>query len=197
MILPRPLEGMLVGMILFLMWYPFSFRKNKFFRNLCIASLFVYVGAVVSLTMIYAPPWNWNISKNHTTYALSCVTLTPFESSIQIFRNCQSSGDYFDFIWLIGGNIIMLMPLGILVPLINPKYGIIRITILAATVSLSVELLQLSSNLLLGRVLRAVEIDDFIQNTVGCILAYVVFYLMRAMYYRIKIKPQKQKGESL
>ncbi len=182
MFLPRPLEGMLVGFILFLMWYPFSFKKNKFFRNLCIASLFVYVGAIVSLTMIYAPPWNWNISANGTTYALSSVKLTPFESSIIIFQNCKNMGNYRDFIWLIGGNTIMLMPLGILVPLISKKYGLFRISLLAMAVSLGIELMQLGSNILLGTVLRTVEIDDFIQNTVGCIIAYLIFALFRELY---------------
>ncbi|MFZ2538791.1 MAG: VanZ family protein [Oscillospiraceae bacterium] len=185
MFLPRPLEGMLVGFILFIMWYPFSFKKNGLFRNLCIASLFVYIGAIVSLTMIYAPPWNWNISASETIFALSSVKLTPFESSILIFENCKSIGNYRDFIWLVGGNTIMLMPLGILVPLINEKYGLFRITLLAMAVSLSIEILQLGSNILLGTVLRTVEIDDFIQNTLGCIVAYLLFALFREIYRRI------------
>ncbi|MEG0691656.1 MAG: VanZ family protein [Oscillospiraceae bacterium] len=188
MFLPRPLEGMIIGFILFLMWYPFSFKKNGMFRNLCLASMFVYVGAVISLTMIYAPPSNWNITANNTTFALSSVNLTPFKSSIQIFKNCKAMGNYHDFIWLIGGNTIMLMPLGILIPLINPKYGLGRISLIAMAVSLGIEFLQLSSNILLGTVLRAVEIDDFIQNTLGCIVAYLIFALFRELYRRIVSK---------
>lgn len=199
MFLPRPLGGMLVGLVLFFMWYPFTFKKNPLFRNLCIGSMFVYVGALVSLTMIYTPPSNWNISANNTTYALSCVNLTPLKSSIQILENCKAIGNYYDFIFLIGGNTVMLMPLAILVPLLNKKVGLGRIALIGMAVSLSIELLQLGSNILLGMVLRAVEIDDFIQNTVGCILAYLIFALVRELYRRspfgVKQTLKKQGGK--
>lgn len=185
MFLPRPLEGIIVGFIIFLVCYPFFYKQNTFFKNLCIASLFIYVGSVISLTMIYAPPWNWNISDSFTKHALKAINLKPFRSSYDIFMTCRRIGNYHEFIRLVGGNTIMLMPLGILVPLINNKFKLFRITLLAIGVSLGIELLQLSSNILLGKILRTVEIDDFIQNTVGCIVAYLVFSLIRGIYQRI------------
>lgn len=186
MFLPRPLEGMLVGLVLFAMWYPFAFKKNKLHRNACIACLFVYIGAVVSLTMIYTPPSNWRLSEQSIRYALWMVNLRPFESSIEIFNNCKQMGDYSDFIRLVGGNTVMLLPLGILVPLLNRKFNWWRITLLGISVAFTIEFLQLGSNVLLNKILRTVEIDDFIQNSVGCIIGYILLCIGRWIYFVYK-----------
>lgn len=145
-------------------------------------SLFSYVGALISLTMIYAPPWNWNISKQSTQFALSCIITTPFKESIQIYQNCSLSGNYHAFIKLVGGNIIMLMPLGIIVPILYPKYNFIKMLLLSMLTSFLIELSQLTTNILLGQVLRTVEIDDFIQNVFGCMVAYFIYILFRKVY---------------
>lgn len=186
MFLPRPLEGMLVGLVLFCMWYPFTFKKNTLFRNICIFCMFVYVGAIVSLTMVYAPPQNWNITEHTTRQAIWGINLQPLQSSLDIYRNCRRMGDYSDFIRLVGGNTVMLMPLGILVPILNKKFTLIKTALLGMAVSLSIEILQLGANILLGKILRTVEIDDFIQNSLGCIAGYIIFFVGRKIYHRVK-----------
>lgn len=191
MILGRPYDGIVAGLILFAIMYPFRFKRNSLFRNLCMASLFVYIGSVISLTMIYAPPWDWNISRFSTTYALSNINFVPFRASIEIFNHCAQKGDYSAFIRLVGGNSIMLMPLGILVPLLFPKVKAVRIFILGSMTSLVIEITQLMANITLGRILRTVEIDDFIQNVVGCMLGYIVFVIIKKIYQRIKPAEQK------
>ncbi len=181
MIFGRPYDGIVAGIIVFLIVYPFCFRNNSFCRNICMASLFIYIGSLISITMIYAPPWNWNISTQATSLSLSNINFVPFKESMQIYKNCTANGNYYEFIRLVGGNFIMLMPLGILLPLLFSKFNLIKIFLVASLTSLAIELFQLSTNILLGRILRTVEIDDFIQNVSGCMLAFAIFIFLRGL----------------
>jgi glycopeptide antibiotics resistance protein len=70
----------------------------------------------------------------------------------------------------IGGNIILLAPLGVLLPLIFTRLrGLFRITLVGALVSLAIETIQ--GTLIAG---RAFDVDDIILNTLGVALAYLI-----------------------
>ena len=53
---------------------------------------------------------------------------------------------------------------------------------LSAVAAFTLEGLQLVFNILEGAVSRTVEIDDFILNALGCLLAYVVFAILRRVW---------------
>ncbi|HEU5160673.1 MAG TPA: VanZ family protein [Streptosporangiaceae bacterium] len=70
----------------------------------------------------------------------------------------------------IGGNLMLLAPLGILLPVIFAGLRtVIRITAAAATISLAIEVSQ--GVLIAG---RAFDADDVILNTTGVLLAYLI-----------------------
>ena len=74
-----------------------------------------------------------------------------------------------DTVKQIGGNIVLGMPFGVLLPVLFPKArGLVRVTAVTAVVMLCVELAQ--GTLVVG---RAFDIDDVILNTSGAILGYV------------------------
>lgn len=111
--------------------------------------------------------------------ALGYVTLTPQPSARgQVVGNLDP-GDSIRFyldrpgvrtaIIEIGGNLVLLAPFGILLPVIFVSMrGAIRITAVCAAVSLCVETIQ--GTLIVG---RAFDVDDVLLNTAGALLAYL------------------------
>lgn len=176
MYLTRTLNGMLIGIVIFIIIYPFFFHKKTIWEQIVTGLIFIYGGAITFLTMLYNPPQYWNISLSGINNAIQNIDIIPFTSSIEIFKNCQSIDYYKDFIVLIGGNLIMLTPIAILFPLLNrEKYKFKRVSLLAIKVSFTIEMLQLLTNIIGGKLHRTVEIDDFILNVSGCVLAYLIF----------------------
>ncbi|MFD8213524.1 VanZ family protein [Streptomyces sp. NPDC059697] len=75
-----------------------------------------------------------------------------------------------DAVKQIGGNILLGVPFGVLVPVLIPKArGILRVLLLTAVVMLLVELVQ--GTLITG---RAFDIDDVILNTSGALVGYLL-----------------------
>lgn len=186
----RIIWGLAVGGIVYMVFLLLSekTRRQPFRKSLLEFLMFCYSGAVVFLTTEYIPFDKIAVSPEAIKQAIAGVNLTPAVSSIKIYNNCKAFGSFAPFITLIGGNIAMLMPLGIFLPLINPRFKLAKIALTAFLVSASIEIFQLIENILLGYNSRAVEIDDLLQNVGGCLLAYCVFSLIRWIVLRIKDK---------
>ncbi|MFI7407176.1 VanZ family protein [Streptomyces sp. NPDC049627] len=75
-----------------------------------------------------------------------------------------------DAVRQIGGNLLLGVPFGILVPVLAPRTrGVLRVLVLTATVMLLVECAQ--GALVRG---RAFDIDDVILNTTGALIGYLL-----------------------
>ncbi|WP_322746871.1 VanZ family protein [Streptomyces tauricus] len=75
-----------------------------------------------------------------------------------------------DAVKQIGGNIVLGIPFGVLLPLLVPKArGILRVTLLTALAMLLVEVVQ--GTFITG---RAFDIDDVILNTSGALIGYLL-----------------------
>lgn len=75
-----------------------------------------------------------------------------------------------DAVRQIGGNLLLGVPFGILVPVLAPQArGVLRVLLLTATVMLLVEFAQ--GALITG---RAFDIDDVILNTTGALIGYLL-----------------------
>jgi hypothetical protein len=75
-----------------------------------------------------------------------------------------------DAVKQIGGNILLGVPFGVLLPMLAPgTRGLLRVPLLTAVVMLMVELVQ--GALITG---RAFDIDDVILNTAGALLGYLL-----------------------
>ncbi|WP_106402105.1 VanZ family protein [Actinocorallia populi] len=69
----------------------------------------------------------------------------------------------------IGGNLLLLSPMGVLLPMVSRRMrGPLRLTLLAALVSLGIEAVQ--GTAVSG---RTFDVDDIILNTAGVLLAYL------------------------
>ncbi|MXM67351.1 VanZ family protein [Streptomyces sp. HUCO-GS316] len=91
-----------------------------------------------------------------------------------------------DAVRQIGGNLLLGVPFGILVPVLAPRTrGLVRVLLLTAVVMLLVEFAQ--GALVTG---RAFDIDDVLLNTTGALIGFLLLgrRLSRAVHAREKSK---------
>ncbi|MGQ4376057.1 VanZ family protein [Streptomyces sp. SAS_267] len=91
-----------------------------------------------------------------------------------------------DAVKQIGGNLLLGVPFGVLLPVVFPRVrGILRVLALTAVVMLLVELVQ--GALITG---RSFDIDDVILNTTGALVGYLLLgrRLGRAVHPRKRLR---------
>lgn len=128
--------------------------------------------------------------------ALARVTLEPSPASRALIHTNLHPGSSLraylnqsrtrDAVKQIGGNLLLGVPFGILLPVLAPRArGILRVALVTAIVMLLVELAQ--GALIAG---RAFDIDDVILNTTGALLGHLLLgrRLGRAVHAR---RPRK------
>ncbi|MGA5319384.1 VanZ family protein [Streptomyces seoulensis] len=124
--------------------------------------------------------------------ALARITLEPSPASEALTHSNLRPGNslkaYFDYgtvrdtLKQIGGNVLLGVPFGVLVPVLAPRArGVLQVLFLTALVMLMVELTQ--GALITG---RAFDIDDVILNTTGALLGWLLLgrRLGRAVHAR-------------
>ncbi|WP_329223085.1 VanZ family protein [Streptomyces sp. NBC_01485] len=111
---------------------------------------------------------------------LARLTLEPSPASVSLVHTNLRPGDSLrayldqpalrDAVKQIGGNLLLGVPFGILVPVVAPRTrGVLRVLLLTAAVMLLVEFAQ--GALVTG---RAFDIDDVILNTTGALIGYLL-----------------------
>lgn len=124
--------------------------------------------------------------------ALAKVTLVPSAASVDLTHTNLTPGDsirtyidqpaFRDTVKQIGGNLLLGVPFGVLLPVLIPKArGLLRVVLVTAVVMLLVETAQ--GLLITG---RAFDIDDVILNTAGALIGYLILgrRLGRALHPR-------------
>ena len=75
------------------------------------------------------------------------------------------------------GNLVMLLPLGIYLPLLYRKLsGFFAVAIVSMLVSVFIELLQLVTSY------RSTDIDDVLLNTTGACAGFMIYTIVKAAY---------------
>ncbi|MET8978369.1 VanZ family protein [Streptomyces sp. NPDC004539] len=111
---------------------------------------------------------------------LARLTLEPSPASVSLIHTNLRPGDSIkayldqpalrDAVKQIGGNILLGVPFGVLVPVVAPRArGFVKVLLLTAVVMLAVEFAQ--GALVTG---RAFDIDDVILNTSGALIGYLL-----------------------
>lgn len=128
--------------------------------------------------------------------ALARLTLEPSPASTALIHDNLHPGrslrayldqpELRDAFKQIGGNLLLGVPFGVLLPVVFPKTrGILRVLALTAAVMLLVELVQ--GALITG---RSFDIDDVILNTTGALVGYLLLgrRLGRAVHPRKRLR---------
>ena len=177
--LPQVLAAALV---LYFICLALFFRKFSTKRNVAVALLFLYIGVLFFLTVPVIPKDHWHIMPAATDWVLHSIVWVPFVSGADIFRSATASGNWSEFFRVVVGNAMVFLPLGILIPLSNPKIRFRGMLLFAILIPLCLEGLQLITNILAGKEVRIVEAEDVILNAAGCLLGYLLFALIRQIF---------------
>lgn len=132
-------------------------RRELVIKGMCLLVMLVYLYCVLSITLI------------DRTAGLRRHVFRPMWE----LRSMLQSGNYTYWSGQIGGNLIMLFPLGFLLPIISDRFRNIRAAAAAGFVfSLFIEFSQYYT----GRGLF--ESDDIIHNTVGACIGCITYVLI-------------------
>ena len=132
-------------------------RRELVIKGMCLLVMLVYLYCVLSITLI------------DRTAGLRRHVFRPMWE----LRSMLQSGNYTYWSGQIGGNLIMLFPLGFLLPIISERFRNIRAAAAAGFVfSLFIEFSQYYT----GRGLF--ESDDIIHNTVGACIGCIMYVLI-------------------
>lgn len=159
---------LLPALVLYLICLLLFFRRTSPGKNVAIALLFLYAGALISLSL--PPAWTDGrlVTPASTEWAVHSVQWTP---SLAF----SGFGDWKTLLRSTGADFAVLMPLAVLVPLVNPKFRLGRMLVLSILVSACMEGLQLTGNILAGTAVHPVRADDVIWNVAGCMLVSLLF----------------------
>ena len=187
-------RGILIG---------FKLKKQKqvYWLREVINFLFVlYILMVVSVTLFPLALWI-DFNMQNIKFGLNLI---PFVGIINDIKQIGIAydGDTVFMISLIirnvGGNILLLMPLGVLSPIIWNKFkGFKNIVLFGFVISISIESIQFIE-LIAGGWGRTVDIDDVICNVLGVILGYFIykFTFKIADKFQVKILQNLNSGNS-
>lgn len=86
-------------------------------------------------------------------------------------------------------NIIIMMPIGFLIPLMSvERISHIKLIIIALMPGILIEFLQLIQLLLIGYTLRIIDINDIICNFAGVLAGYIVFKSVKKAVENLSVK---------
>jgi len=157
--------------IMFLVMIIGVYRKKQetFLQGFIQSSFLVYVFMVLTLTgyfMLFreVAAHGWWQRVLHRMQTKERINMQPF----LMFKQFQIASTQ------VIGNLVMLLPLGIYIPLLFPKLsGFFRVFLICLLVSISIELMQLITSV------RSTDIDDVILNTSGAVVGYVIYKFLR------------------
>jgi glycopeptide antibiotics resistance protein len=107
-----------------------------------------------------------------TFYKERVVNVVPFSSTYSDILLAKENGKPYNFqaFWLLGGNLLLLLPWGFLAPMVLSSLRHVgRIALSGFLISLSVELVQFIFRI------GVFESDDILLNTAGAVLGYYLF----------------------
>ena len=128
-------------------------------------------------------PGNWphNLSRSEMRTALESVNLIPLHNTGILSPAPLSRNSVRDII----ANLILTVPLGMAVPYLS-NMRMRHVLLLAVTVGLMFEGIELGVKLITGTFYHTVDINDVIMNTLGVLAGYIFFSVVRWIIHKIR-----------
>ncbi len=136
-------------------------------RSVAGLMLIVYLTVLLALTLL---PDAGSDRGSHIR-----VYLTPFHTIGLAFRQGFGSHEW----KILVGNLLAFLPLGILLPLAQPRLGFVFVVLVALGLSVAIETAQLAISLAVGLDYRTADIDDVILNVCGAAIGYLALAIWR------------------
>lgn len=166
--------------ILFMIFYR-QIASNKSIIQFMIVSSFVfYILNVIRLVFFPLP-----INETYIELLkqeVNCGVIIERRHNLELF-DFMKWGNLFHITTI--GNFLMLIPLSFYCPILfnRSDWGLIKITLTGFFVSLTIELIQLSYDLLTGYAYRGFNVDDLMMNTLGVIFGFIIFSIGKAIIF--------------
>ncbi len=183
------IENMIVYMIAALPFYIFfriiflkrKRKQIKVLHEVILAVFTIYIIALASQTIM--PQWDFGRMSDtgkfyfdvNITNDLAKVNLIPFKTLYQYLFQTNAHVDSWSVVSLLNitGNILLFSPIGFVVPLLWAHWrSFKKMLLLGLAVTCFIEVTQL----FIG---RSTDIDDVILNTIGVLLGYGIFILLK------------------
>ena len=148
--------------------------------------LTVYVGAVAAVTLFPLPVGlQLGSPQDQVVVWGATINLVPFAGIARTVADAAQTGWWWTIaVTIVGGNVLMFVPLGFMLPLLSERFHRFRNVVCPGCVFGSVEPAQLTVGLaVVGGLYRVVDVDDVILNVVG---GSIGFGLWKA-YERLRV----------
>lgn len=173
--------------------------KNSFkwLKELIRMLAVIYIFMVISVTL-------FPLVLGDNTYGINSFRSLNYTPLTSIWRDIEQIGTAYDgdtlfmlklIVKNVGGNILLLMPLGFFAPMLLDMYMRLKNTLLLGLlVSLSIECLQFVELLLGIGMGRVVDIDDVICNVLGTVLGFLIYKMIFAILSKTMTPSQQSSG---
>jgi glycopeptide antibiotics resistance protein len=140
----------------------------------------IYISLVISVTL-FPLPLGFHYEYDNLFRSTNFVPLATIINNISQIGTAYDGDVFFMFSLIVrnvGGNILLLMPLGFLAPIVwNKAKDLKAVILLGLVVSIPIEILQLLESFG-GGWGRVTDIDDVICNVIGAITGYLIYVLI-------------------
>ena len=146
--------------------------KIKKGREIIISVLFVYVLCLIAVTMF---PLVINLERSGNWVSINAIPVIGTLQDLANITRDENMRSFMIVFWIknIVGNFILLLPLGVILPILWDEFKSFKKTALFAFgVTLTIEITQLLSSYI-GNNGRAFDIDDILLNSLGAMVGFI------------------------
>lgn len=168
------LYAVAAGILIMAVVVTIMIKKRYSYGRVLAASVFIlYLTGVITLTFF---PINFaeTIDPDFNIFEHN-LKLIPFENTILFIKR----GHLGYFLVQIGGNLLMTMPLGALLPIVYKAEKQIYYPIIFFCFTFCIELTQLMIGAILNTYYRTADVDDIIFNFTGALIGYLLFRIIQ------------------
>ncbi len=157
--------------------------RGSWHRPVAIALACAHLGAVLAVTLLPLP--RYGLSPFDPPF--KAVQLQPFGTIEMLFQGSQSLRQ-------LGGNLLLLAPMGVLVPIAwRAARPFWRTVGWGVVVSVGIELLQFLVGVAIGEFYRVVDVDDVLLNVAGVVVGRVLFAIGWPVWRALTRGPRPQR----
>ena len=151
-------------------WWSIA-RRGSALQVATRVALVLYVGWIIGATLVPVPLHGVARLDSAATQS-SSPNLVP----LRTIRQTLALHAVWTRVRLLGGNVLVFVPFGLLLPLVFPRSATLRRVALGGLLfSLAIELGQLAVSLAVGSWYRMTDVDDVMLNVVGVLLGYALY----------------------
>lgn len=146
-------------------------------REVIINVFFIYILCLISITLF---PLNISFDRDYNWISVNLIPVMSTVKEVTNITNNPNMHSYMVKFWIknIGGNLLLLLPIGVIMPILWSKFkNLLKTTFLAFFLSLSIEILQLLSGYI-GNRGRVFDIGDILLNTIGATIGFIIYKII-------------------